>query len=160
MAAAETLAGTPGAALAAAIRGSSWLFPAAETVHILGIALLVGSVVAFDLRVLGLSRALSVRALARHLLPWSLASLVLIVPTGLLMFLAQPELIANRAFLAKIGLLTLAGVNAVLFHTGPYSSVATWDRDAPAPAAARLTAALSIVLWIAVIAAGRMIAYV
>lgn len=150
----------PGAALSAAIRESLWLFPVAEAIHIVGIALLVGSVVAFDLRVLGVSRALPVRGLARHLLPWSLASLALIVPTGLLMFLAQPELISNRAFLVKLGLITLAAINAVIFHTGPYAGVAAWDRDVPAPMGAKVIAALSILLWIAVIVAGRMIAYV
>jgi hypothetical protein len=150
----------PGVALAAAIRESTWLFPVAETIHIVGIALLVGSVVAFDLRVLGVSRALPVRGLARHLLPWSLASLALIVPSGLVMFLAQPELIGNRAFLVKLGLLGLAAINAIVFHTGPYAGVAAWDRDVAAPAGAKAIAALSILLWIAVIAAGRMIAYV
>ena len=71
------------------MRESLWLFPAVETAHIIGFSVLVGTVVAFDLRVLGLSKSISVRVLARHLLPWSVGALVVIVPTGLLLFLAQ-----------------------------------------------------------------------
>ena len=67
--------------LARMMRESLWAYPIVETIHIVGFVILVGSVVMFDLRVLGLSKGISVRALSRHLLPWSLAALVLIVPT-------------------------------------------------------------------------------
>lgn len=153
-------AGTPWDALAASIRGSAWLFPVAETIHILGFVILVGSVVMFDLRVLGLSRTMSVRALAGHLLPWTLGSVAIVVPTGVLLFLAQPELLTNRVFIAKLGLLALAAANAAAFHAGPYAHIGQWDRDVTAPASARLIAAASILIWVAVITAGRFIAYV
>ena len=149
-----------GLAIAKAMRENLWLYPAVEIVHILGFVILVGSVVMFDLRVLGLSPRVSVRALARHLLPWSLAALVLIVPSGLLMFSAHAgDFISNRAFQVKMGLLLAAGINAAIFHTGPYQSVGLWDTDAPAPAGARVSVALSIVIWIAIIACGRLLAY-
>ena len=147
-------------AIAKAMRENLWLYPSVEIVHIVGFVILVGSVVMFDLRVLGLSRRVPVRALARHLLPWSFAALLLIVPTGLLMFSAHAsDLIGNRAFQVKIGLLFAAGMNAIAFHTGPYQTVARWDTDAAAPLAARASVALSIVLWIGVIACGRLLAY-
>lgn len=151
---------TPWDALAAAIRGSLWLFPVVEAIHIAGFVVLVGSVVMFDLRVLGFSRAIPVRALARHLLPWTIASIAIVVPSGLVLFLAQPELLGNRVFIAKLVLISLAALNAAAFHAGPYSGVAAWDRDVVAPPAARVIAALSIVIWLAVIGAGRFIAYV
>jgi len=137
-----------------------WLYPSVEIVHIVGFAILVGSVAMFDLRVLGLSRGISVRALSRHLLPWSIGALVLIVPSGLLMFSAHAsDFLGNRAFQLKMGLLVAAGMNAAWFHTGPYTSVKSWDVDAPAPMAAKLSVALSLALWLGVIICGRLLAY-
>ena len=108
--AAAWVASTP---VAAAMRGHAWLYPIVETAHILGFAVLVGAVAMFDLRVLGFGRELPVRALARHLLPWSVGSLLLVVPTGLLMFSTQPiEMLGNPVFLLKLCLIAAAGVNA------------------------------------------------
>ena len=147
--------------VAVAMRDSEWLYPAVETIHILGFIILVGAVAMFDLRVLGISRRIPVRLLAAHLLPWSVASLVLVVPAGLLMFLADAAaLIDNPAFVLKMTLLLLAVANALSFHLGPFRSVAAWDSNIPAPAAARAHALLSLVLWIMIVACGRGIAYV
>jgi hypothetical protein len=96
--------------------------------------------------------------LSRHLLPWTLAALVVVVPSGLVMFSARAdELIASGPFKLKIALLLAAGMNAVFFRTAPYQGVAGWDRDATAPLAARLSAAASIALWFAIIACGRLL---
>lgn len=147
-------------AIAKAMREELWLYPSVEIVHIVGFAILVGSVVMFDLRVLGLSKQVSVRALARHLLPWSVGALLVIVPTGLLMFSAHAaDFLNNRAFQLKMALLLAAGTNAAIFHTGPYRTVARWDTGVAAPAGARACVAISIVLWIGVIACGRLLAY-
>jgi hypothetical protein len=149
-----------GLAIAKAMREYLWLYPAVEIVHILGFSILVGSVVMFDLRVLGLSRAVPVRALARHLLPWSVGALLLIIPTGLLMFSAHAaDFLGNRAFQVKMALLLSAGINAAIFHTGPYQSVAAWDTNAAAPPWAKASVALSIAIWVAIIACGRLLAY-
>jgi hypothetical protein len=149
-----------GLAIAKAMREELWLYPAVEIVHIIGFSILVGSVVMFDLRVLGLSRRIPVRALARHLLPWSVAALLIIVPTGLLMFSAHAgDFLNNRAFQLKMALLLTAGMNAAIFHTGPFQSAATWDTNATAPLGARISVALSLVLWFSVIACGRLLAY-
>lgn len=147
-------------AFARAMREQLWLYPAVEIVHIIGFALLVGSIVMFDLRVLGLSRSISVRALRRHLIPWTLGALMLIVPTGFLMFSAHAsDFISNRAFQVKMALLMTAGINAAIFHTGPYQSVASWDTSATAPLGARASVALSIAIWFSIIACGRLLAY-
>lgn len=147
--------------IGAAMRDSMWLYPAVETVHILGFAILVGSVVMFDLRVLGLARRVPVRALAGLLLPWGAAALILIVPAGLLMFTADASsLVSNRAFVLKMLLLMLAGVNAAAFHLGPFRSAARWDQDVAAPLSARLHALASLLLWTGILTCGRFIAYV
>jgi hypothetical protein len=149
-----------GLAIARAMRENLWLYPSVEIVHIVGFAILVGSVVMFDLRVLGLSRQVPVRALARHLLPWSFGALLLIVPTGLLMFSAHAQdFLGNRAFQLKMALLLAAGMNAAIFHTGPYRSVAEWDTGAAAPIGARIAVALSMAIWLSIIACGRLLAY-
>lgn len=139
------------------MRDGAWLYPLVEIVHIVGFTVLVGAVAMFDLRLLGCGRALPVQALARHLLPWSWAALLLIVPSGLLMFGAQPELLDNPVFLLKLALIGAAGVNALAFHLGPWRAAGRWSQQAPMRA--RLHAALSLLLWIAVIACGRLLAY-
>ena len=149
-----------GLAIARAMRENLWLYPSVEIVHIIGFVILVGAVVMFDLRVLGFSRSIPVRAMSRHLLPWSVGALLLVVPSGVAMFSAQAgDLLNNRAFQLKMALLVTAGINAAWFHTGPYQSVKEWDVDATAPLAARISVAFSIVLWISVIACGRLLAY-
>ena len=144
--------------LAQAMREHAWLYPAVETLHILGFAVLVGAVAMFDLRVLGFGRQLPVKALARHLLPWSAGSMLLVLPTGLLLFVADPlALLANRIFLLKLALIAVAGVNALAVHAGPYRGADTWAGRGPPGAI--LHALLSLGLWIAVIACGRLLAY-
>lgn len=145
--------------VARAMRESLWLYPIVEVVHLVGIAVLVGGVILFDLRVLGFSRRMPVDLLARHLLPWSVAALLLIVPSGLLMFSAHPsDFLGGGVFVIKMGLLMLAGLNALAFHLGPFRNAAAWS--AGAPGAAKVQALASIALWIGVIACGRLLAYV
>ena len=154
------LAWLAGTAVSSTMRTATWAYPVVEIVHIAGFSVLVGSVVLFDLRVLGCARALPVAALGRHLLRWAVISALLVVPAGLLLFSAHPvELAGNPAFLLKLGLIAAAGVNALVFHLLPYRTVASWDRERAAPMAARLGAFLSILLWLGVITCGRLLAY-
>lgn len=167
--AADGALGAPLAALEAsglgqAMRQWLWLYPAVETVHIVGIGLLFGSIAVFDLRLLGLSRSIPVRRLAGHVLPWTAASFLLIIPSGLLMFTAHAtEFIQSPVFVLKMGLILAAGVNAALFHTITFRTADVWDaeemRKLPPPPSARLAGALSLALWISVIACGRLLAY-
>lgn len=149
---------TPAEAIAHAINGSSWLYPAANVAHVLGIVLVVGPVLAFDFRLLGLTRAGNVRDLARVLLPWSLVGLAIAVPAGLVLFASDSTaLLSNPAFRLKLLLLLLAGSNAVTLHaSGALRSVAAGE----VPLRPKLHAALSVLLWFAIVACGRMIAYV
>lgn len=136
-----------------AVRESAWAYPALEVVHLAGIALLLGSLAVFELRVLGAGRALPTAALARLALPVTLAGFGLAALSGLAMFASRPgELIANSAFAVKIALLLLAGANAAAFHLR--GSLARSD------ALARAQALASALLWLAVLACGRLIAYV
>ena len=128
-------------------------YPALEVMHIVGIALLLGNLVLFELRVWGFGRELPVQPLARLALRLSLLGFALIGASGLLMFAGQPaELLANRVFVIKMGLVMLAGLNAAWFHAR--GSLQLLDRGAR-----RLTV-VSMGLWLAVIICGRWIAYV
>ncbi len=127
-------------------------YPALEVAHITGIALLLGSLVLLELRVWGAGREIPVAALARLALALSLGGFALAAASGLVMFAAHPgEMLANRAFLIKLGLLTLAGTNAAAFHArgGLHK----------ADAMARAQTVLSLGLWLGVIICGRWIAY-
>ena len=128
------------------------LYPALEVLHIAGIALLLGSLVVLELRVWGLSPELPMRPLARLALVITLSGFGLIVFSGLLMFAAHPgEMLANRAFLIKMGLVQVAGLNAAWFHGR--------DSLARCDGLARAQTALSTGLWLAAIICGRWIAY-
>jgi hypothetical protein len=138
--------------LIVALRESALAYASVHTAHLLGVALMVGCVVAFDLRILGVNRAIRVDHLAKHLLPLALCALVLIVPTGLAMFAVHSgDLLTSRLFILKMSLLMLSSALAIVFHTGPYRSVERWHTDVPAPKLARVVAALSIVVWLAVL---------
>jgi len=147
--------------LAVAMRHELWLYPAVEIVHILGFVMLVGSILVLDLRLLGLSNGIPVRALARHVLPWTFGALLLIVPSGLLMFIAHAgDLVGNTAFVVKMSLLFCAGINAAVFHTGVFRTAATWDSGTAVPFPAKFHAVISLMIWIGVLACGRLLAYV
>jgi hypothetical protein len=150
--------------LGQAMRQWLWLYPAVETVHIVGIGLLFGSIAVLDFRLLGFSKSIPVKPLARHVLPWTAASFLLIVPSGLMMFSAHAsDFVSSPVFLLKMCLIMAAGLNAALFHTIVFPSVEVWDaeemRKLPPPPSARISAAASLVIWICVIACGRLLAY-
>jgi uncharacterized protein DUF6644 len=146
-------------AFGAAMRDLPWLFAAVKATHLAGIAMLLGSIALLDLRLIGLRRSIPVRRLARRVLPWSAASFLLIVPSGLAMFVARAgELIASPVFALKICLILLAGANAGIFHAGVFRGAAQWDVDAMPPLPARAAAAASLTLWFSVIACGRLLA--
>ena len=146
--------------LAVAMRQWTWLYPIVEIVHILGFVILVGSAFMFDARLLGWSRAVSVSALERHLLTWARFSLLLIVPTGAMMFVAHAtEMAENPAFRLKLILVAAAFLNAAVFHRWPFRRVGDWDTEVTGPGGARAAGILSLALWTGVIACGRLIAY-
>jgi hypothetical protein len=134
------------------IASHPWLYPMLEALHIVGIALLVGSLVLLELRVWGRGAALPIEPLARLALAVTGVGFGVIVFTGILMFAAAPgELLANRAFTIKIGLVMLAGLNAAWFHGR--GGLVKLD------AMARWQTMVSLGLWVAVIICGRWIAY-
>jgi hypothetical protein len=135
-----------------ALAGHPWAYPALESAHLVGVALLVGSLAVLDLRVWGRGAALPVAALARLSLALTALGFALAAASGLLMFTTQPqELLANRAFVLKMGLLMAAGANAAWFHAR--GSLQRLD------GVARAQVLASLLIWLAAIVCGRWIAY-
>lgn len=145
--------------LATAVREGAWIYAAVGTMHILGLALLVGSAAMWDLRLLGFSRKLPVVELANHLLPAARAGFAVAVVSGLLLFASDAVAIAgNPAFRIKLALIAAALLNAGLFHVR--SSRYVMAEGGRPPRAARINAIFSLALWGLVVVAGRLIAYV
>ena len=142
------------------MRESMWGFPIVETIHICAFAIVVGSIVVLDLRLVGLSRRVPLGRLAAHILPWTLGAFAVAMLSGLTMFTAHAaDYLTNGVFMLKMGLILAAGVNAAVLHMGAMQRSGAWDADAGPPARVRVAAAASILMWIGVIACGRLLAY-
>lgn len=160
----ETWIGFAAAAEAAGpavwLRSSAWGYPAVEAMHVWGLAVLVGTAVAFDLRLLGLSSRLPVDALARFLLPLARIAFVLVVLSGATLFMMQARTFAVQPlFFVKMGAILVAVINASIFHRGVFRSVATWNYSPYTPAAAKVAAVVSLAGWTFALICGRWLAY-
>lgn len=143
--------------LGAAMRQSLLLYPAVEILHILGFVILVGSILSFDLRMLGLSARLPVEPLARHAVPLAMLGFLLAAPMGFLLFVTEATSIAaNPAFQVKLVCIAVALLNAAAFHLGPWRRLVQRGQVTPA---AKLGAAVSLLAWGGAIVGGRLIAY-
>ena len=147
--------------IGAGIRESVWVFPIIEGTHLLGIALSVGLLCWFDLRLLGLTlRDQPVSKVWNNVMPVAFIGFALMFITGLLLFWAE-AITAYRSvhFWIKLVLLVAAGVNALSFEATAHKNMAEWDNEAVPPLRARMTGAISLALWTAIIITGRTMAY-
>jgi hypothetical protein len=141
------------------MREALYAYPAVEAAHIAGLALLFGSIAIVDLRLLGLGRRVPLAPLVEFAVPWSIGGFVLAALTGSLMVTAHvDEFFGQPLFWLKMGLVATAGVNAVALRRGALRRAGAALDAAPSPRV-RLAAGLSLALWTAVIACGRMLAY-
>jgi len=143
------------------MRQSAWLFHAFDTIHTLGIVLVAGAIMIVDLRLLGLGlRSVPVTDLVSRVVPLTRWGFGLMIVSGVLLFSSEAvKMYYSPAFRIKLILLALVGVNALVFRRMIYRDVANWDGASVVPREARLAGLLSLVFWIAIIAAGRAIAY-
>lgn len=137
------------------------LYPILMSIHVVGIALLVGPAIAVDLRLLGVGRGLvPVTVATRCLLPIAHVGFAIVALTGLLMFVGiAVSVAASWAAPWKFGLIALAAVNILVFHKGVYRGVASWDQGRSPPLAAKIAALVSATCWLSVIFLGRFLAY-
>lgn len=145
---------------ATAIRQSLWMYPALEIIHILGIILLVGAAMLFDFFLLGLSTNLPLVGMARYLLTWSRRGLILVIPSGLLLFITNAETLGlDPTFRLKMVLLIVAALNALIFHKFVYKSQTDPGISNSLSLRFKIPALISMAVWIAVITCGRLLAY-
>lgn len=133
----------------------SWMFPAIQSIHIIGLTLLVGTICLVDLRLLGMSmRGRAIASLASAVAPWTSTGLLIVLATGPLLFWSDlTRYLNNPAFVLKMGLLAVALAAHFTLHRS-----AVRDHEMSRPARQKLAAVLSLILWSSVVLAGRAIA--
>jgi hypothetical protein len=157
----DFLKGLEDSALAVGVRHSLYYFPFLESIHVMALATVFGTILAVDLRALGIaSTSRSFTRMSTELLRITWGAFGVAVLTGSLMFVTNARVYAhNTPFQIKMVLLALAGLNMVVFHLTAGRSVAAWDQASTAPRAGRITAGLSLALWLGIILAGRVIGF-
>jgi Family of unknown function (DUF6644) len=144
-------------ALGAAIRESRWLFWAGQSLHFVGLSLLLGGMLIVDLRLLGFFRRVPIRA-ALAFLRLALLGFLINLATGIVFFTMDPFMYwPNPAFRLKMALILLAGLNALVFAIMEYRHVLTLRSDESTGMVAKVTAGLSLGLWLAVLLLGRLL---
>jgi hypothetical protein len=136
---------------------STWGWPAVESLHFIALAVMIGTVGLFDLRVLGMAKDIPLAAL-HQLIPLGIVAFVLSVLTGALFLLTEPrQYVYNPAFQLKLLCMGVAGANAAVFYVSRAKRVLLLPPQAPAPLAAKLAASISLTAWLGVIVCGRVI---
>lgn len=146
--------------VAAALREKAWPYPLANLLHVLGVALLIGPIVALDLRLLGVCKfSVSADGAASLLVPVAVLGLVIAIPSGSLLFVVEAVPLSRHPLMQVKGVLILLGLmNALLLQIRARPRLRWWD-EAP-PAGGRWQAAFSLLTWVGAAVCGRLIAYV
>ena len=143
------------------IRESIWLFPVVEATHVLTLALSVGVLIWFDLRLMGWGmKHQPISQGHRQVMPYAFVGFVIMFVTGVLLFWSEAEkCYLSGFFRAKVIFLVLAGLNAGFFELSTKKTIEEWDKYPVPPVKARMAGLVSIISWAAVIIAGRATAY-
>lgn len=140
-------------------RSSQWVWASIESTHFIGLSLLIGMVGLFDLRLLGVAKAIPVAALHR-LIPVGIAGYVINVISGSLFLFAYPDqYLYNRAFQFKMAFMALAGMNIIFFYSSAFREARTIGPGMDAPTRLKLIGGASFALWIAVLTCGRLLTF-
>jgi hypothetical protein len=141
------------------VRQSTWMWPVCESIHFMGMSLLIGTVGMFDLRLLGFARSIPIPALHR-LIPLGVAGFVLNAATGLCFLTATPDqYLFNRAFHVKAVCILLAGFNVLFFYGRVFQRLQHLGPGARTPLPARIVGGVSLCAWIGVMSAGRLLTF-
>lgn len=138
----------------------AWLWPLCETLHFTGLALLIGVVGMFDLRLLGFMKRVPI-SVVRDFMPWALFGFTLNLLTGTIFVVSQPATyFGNYTWWLKVALLLIAGVNAIIFETSYGRLAAAIPAGDDTPVTFKVIAAVSLVSWFGVLWAGRMLPFI
>ena len=155
----EWLAAT---SLSIQIQTIDWLIPTVQTIHILSIAIVMSAAAMVHLHVLGvLPRSQPLAAVAHRFLPWIWWTLLVLLLTGTVLIIGEPErALPNPAFVWKLSMLAVVMVLTFIFQRGLRLDGLFWQKSHGRRIAVRLIAAASLALWVAIVVAGRLIAYI
>jgi hypothetical protein len=143
----------------AGLMRTAWAWPIAESLHFIGLTLLVGTIGAFDLRLLGVGKRIPIAAMHRFI-PWGIAGFVLNVCTGSMFLLTDPDqYIYNPSFHFKLLFIVIAGLNASAFYLTSFRQIFTGAPVYDAPRRAKIIAAISLCAWMGVITGGRLLTF-
>jgi len=146
-------------AVSKSLFGLSWLWPACESLHFLGLCVLIGGAGLLDLRLMGLFRGVAIRDV-KAFMPWAIAGFFTNLTTGVLFLIMQPHLyLSSVVWWCKIAFIGLAGLNAMFFETRLSKTALALAPDAEMPRSLKLVGALSLFSWFAVLYCGRMLPY-
>lgn len=143
------------------IAESTWAFPTLETIHVIALVTVMGTIAIMDLRMLGFAnRKWAMSEISKDTLPWTVGAFLLAAVTGSLLWISKASTyMVNPFFLWKLAFLTLAGLNMAFFHVVTQKSQDQWDRDGTPPTAVRLAGLLSLIFWITIVFLGRAIGF-
>ncbi len=136
---------------------TSWGWPMIESLHFIGLSLLIGTVGLFDLRMIGLAKGIPIVAFHK-LVPWGIGGYGLNILTGFMFLSSAPDqYLYNPAFQTKLGLMAIAGINVLFFYRFVFGPVKRTGAASSAPRGAKVAAAVSLTCWVGVIVCGRLI---
>jgi len=139
--------------------GISWLWPASESLHFIGLCMLIGGAGLLDLRLIGLFRGLAIGHV-KALMPWAIGGFLINAVTGTLFLIMQPHLyLTSAVWWAKVAFLGLAGANALFFETRLALPALGMHPDADTSTTMKVIGAVSLFSWFAVLYCGRMLPY-
>jgi hypothetical protein len=140
---------------------SGWAFPTVETIHVIALVTVLGSIAVMDLRMLGLaSKNSPLTQVSNNTVKLTWMAFVLAAITGTLLFVSKASsYMINPYFLIKMSLIVVAGLNMVYFHLVTWKQVDQWDTAADIPTSVKVSGAVSLVLWLTVVFFGRAIGF-
>jgi len=143
------------------IAASTWAFPTFETIHVIAIVTVVGSIAVMDLRLLGAaSQECAVTEMSRDTLPWTWGAFVLAMITGSLLFISKATTyIVNPFFVGKMFLILIAGINMGIFHLFTWRTVKHWDEGCKVPMGGKIAGAVSLGFWVIIVFVARAIGF-
>jgi len=147
--------------LGTVVAGSIWTFPIVESLHTVGIAVFLGLLLVWDLRLLGVMfTRVRVSEIWRRLVPFIAVAGLFMLVTGVIVFLARPVYYWGQVFFRlKLLAMAVAMANAALFHVGVERRLIDWDAAVVPPRAARIAGGVGVVVWALVVITGRFSGY-
>jgi len=143
------------------IAESLWAFPMIESLHVMALVTVFGTILIMDLRLLGLaSNNVAASKMSSDTLKWTWIGFVIAAITGTLLFASKASTyMVNPYFLTKMGLMAAAGINMLIFHFVTYKTVNEWDTSGTLPTGAKLAGILSIIFWVVIVFCGRAVGF-